>query len=542
MTAILYLLRRQIINWIKQLRHNKSKLLTLIFWVVFMLLIFGSTLMGDSAPDSEAGSPAAEFRSGVMIVLWTVLIAFMATIAMFQGTKEGSSMFKSPDIHFVFTAPLRSQTVLVYGMLKSLSSVFISTFFMIFQLPNMRNMGLSGASLLILFTSWFLVVVVSQLATMALYLFLFDRPYIQTLAKGLIIVLPILMIVLYVGMLLHSGAPYVEHLLPSLVAMLKSPLLLLIPILGWATSFMMTAFIGLHTWAYVGMALLLLSAVGMSIYISRSKADFYEDAMGLTQKFEARIARQKQGYVPKIKKIGKTGLNHGWGMNAIYYRQLREYRRKNPFLITPAAIFYTAIGGQATAILWTMDTSRDIRTSGQRTLAPMVFFVAVILVMYFHGMFSSLIAELKLPIFYISPGKPMGKLLQASRLGLVKILVDQAPALIFLLVLFRLNPFVWLSLILAILSVHLLIGGSQLIVYRLMGSVKGTIETLIQLLIQAVALGPTLIVTIVTFTLLSLNLLSFVWLSLLLIALINVGLYFACLAAGVNILKNGLER
>lgn len=542
MTAILYLLRRQIINWIKQLRYNKSKLLTLIFWAIFILFIFGSSFIGGSMSDNEAGGMPGELRGGFMIVLWTVLIAVMSTITMFRGAKEGSAMFKSPDIHFVFTAPLRSQTVLVYGMLKSLSSVFISTFFMIFQLPNMRDMGLSGASFFLLFISWFLIVAVSQLTTMALYLFLFDRPYIQTLAKGLIVLLPILLIVLYVGMLLHSGAPYVANLLPSLTAMLKSPLLLLIPFIGWAVSFMMTTFIGLHTWAYVSMALLLLSAVGMSIYISRSEADFYEDAMGLTQKHEARIAKQKQGYVRKIKKVRKKGLNHGWGIDAIYYRQLREYRRANPLLVTPAVFFYTTVGGVATVILWSLAADGDIQTSSLQTIGPMVFFVAVTLVMYWHGMFSSLLAELKLPIFYISPGKPMGKLIQASRLGLVKVLVDLTPALIFLLVLFRLNLLVWLSLILATLSIHLLIGGSQLIVYRLMGSVKGTIETMIQLLIQGVALVPTLIVTIVTFVLLSMNLLSFVWLSLLLIAVINVGLYFACLAAGVNILKNGLER
>ena len=542
MTAILYLLRRQIVNWFKQLRYNKSKLFTLIFWLGFMLLIFGTTFFGSSLPDSDEMDGSAEFMGGFMVVLWTALMAFMVTVTMFQGTKKGSSTYKSADIHFIFTGPVPSQTVLVYGMLNSLSSVFISTFFMIYQLPNMRNMGLTWSNFIMLFISWFIIVAVSQLATMALYLLLFGRPKMQAIVKLVIVALPILLIVLYAYILLRSGTPSVEQLLPSLVGMLRSPLLLLIPFLGWATSFMMTAFIGMHTWAYVGLGLLLLSAVLMIIYISRSEADFYEDAMGLTQEREALLAKQKSGNIRKIKKVRKTGLNHGWGMDAIYYRQMREYRRTSPLLVTPAAFFYTMAGGFIAFFMWSMATDGEMLPGSLQTYGPMVLFTVALFIMFWHGMFISLLVELESPLFYIAPGEPIPKLLQASRTGLTKILVDLAPALLIVLLVFRLNPFVWLSLILALLSVHLLISGSQLVVYRLMGSAKGTLETMVLLLIQGVAMGPTLVLTIVTFVLLSMNLFSFVWLTLFLIAVINVVLYFACLPPGVNILRNGLER
>ncbi len=546
MSAIFFLFQRKIVNWFKQLRYNKSKLGMLIFWGLFIIFTFATSFIGNSfsgdAPVEPGDVNPSDVTGGIMIVTWTVLVIFMVIQALYQGTKRGSSTYKPSDIHFIFTGPVRSQTVLVYGMLNSMSSILISTFFMIYQLPNMRNMGLSWGDFGLFVLTWFIVITIAQLATMTLYLLLFNHQNFAAVIRGIVLVLPLVLLLLYVARIFAMGEPYQDNLRTALFDILESPMLLFMPLLGWSLSLMTAVLNGMHTWGVVGGVLLVLSGIVMVVYISRSEADFYEDAMDLTFERESQLNKQKSGQLTRVKKVRKTGLNKGWGADAIFYRQWREYRRSSPYVFSPAMIFYLMGGGLIAVFLRGMASDNEFNPENFVTYGLMVILCGIIVVMFWHGMFSSLLSELESPLFYSSPAAPMSKLLQASRLGVVKIFLDILPSLVLAMIILGINPLIMMTLVLACLSVHLIISGSQLLVYRLVGQIKGTIETMVLLLLQGIAIGPTIILIIVTFVLLSFNLIAFVWPVLILITVINIGLFFATLPAGLSILNRGLER
>lgn len=544
MSAILYLFRRKMANWFRQLRHNKSKLLMVIFWTIFIAATFASTLLGGSIETEEVPgeiSPA-EVTSWIMVVIWAALIIFLVVQALYQGTKRGSSVFTSPDIHFVFTGPLKGQTVLTYGILNSMTSVLISTFFMIYQLPNMRNMGLTIGDFIFFIFVWFVTITVAQLATMTLYLLLFDHSHLSALVRGIILVLPLIILLIYGFMVLNGGPQYERQPIEAMFGLLQSGWLLLIPILGWCLALMTAALSEFNVWTLVAGGLLLASTVLMLVYISRSEADFYEDAMGLTYEREAQLNKQKSGQVRKIKHIRKTGINKGWGADAVFYRQLREYRRTSPFLFTPAMLFYLMGGAMIAGFLRLMSNDGSFSPDDFSTYGLLVIFCGMILVMFWHGMFSSLIAEMESVLFYTAPASSFSKLLQASRLGILKIIIDILPSLIISLILMGLNPLHLILIVLALVSVHLVISGSQLLVYRFVGQIKGTVETMLLILIQAVAIAPTIGLIVLNFILLGFGMIAFIWPILLLISMINIGIFFCTLPAGVNSLEKGLER
>lgn len=545
MSAILYLFRRKIINWFKQLRYNKSKLALIIFWGIFILFTFGSSFLStnytDDLEDLGEFTPV-DVTGTIMVVTWTVLVIFVLITALYQGTKRGSSVFSSPDVHFIFTGPIRSQTVLTYGMLNSLSSVLISTFFMIYQLPNMRNMGLGALDFALFILSWFLIVLISQLATMSLYLLLFDHQHLSTIVRAVILLLPVGLVLVYGYLLLYGGPAFKGQPNGALMGMVSSPFILLVPLLGWSLNLMTGVLSGMDIWNALSAILLVLTALGLSVYISKSEADFYEDAMGLTYEREAQVNKQKSGQIARVRKVRKTGLNKGYGEDAIFYRQWREYRRTSPFIFTPAMLFYLMGGAMIAVFLYGLSTENEFNPANFSSLGTLIILCGLSVVMFWHGMFSSLLSELDMPTFFIAPGKPLTKLLQASRLGVLKVAIDILPSIIIATILLRLNPLIVLTLILASISVHLVISGSQLLIHRLVGKIKGTVETMLLILIQGVMMVPMITIIVIAFVLMGFDLINMSWPFFLLITLVNTVLFFCTLPAGISLLERGLER
>lgn len=548
MNAIIFLFKCKIRNWFKQLRYNKTKLIMLIFWAVFIGFTLWSSMLGQAAgsaapqPGDEDFFDTVNFTSTLMIVLWSVMPLFMIVSSMYQGTKRGSSTFSSADVQFIFTGPLRNQSVLTYGMMNSLSSVFISTFFLIYQIPNMRTMGIGAGGFTAFILAWFLIVLIAQLATMTIYLLLFDHQNLAAVVRIVILLMPVVLLLAYVYLLLNGGPAYKWDAQASLYGLLNSWQILLMPVIGWSLSLIAGIFTGMEIVHIVSLGLLLLSMLVMVLYIHKSDADFYEDAMSLTYEREVLLNKQKSGQVKRVKKIRKTGINKGWGADAIFYRQLREYRRSSPFLFTPAVIFYTLATGFVPTILRAAAEDGDFNPADFKGPGVLMILCIVLVIMFWHGMFSSTIAELESNWFYTAPATPLQKLFHSSRLSILKILVDLAPGLTLMVLLLMLNPLILLPFVMAVLSVHLLISGTQLVVYRLIGSIKGTFESMILLLLQGVAMGPTIVIIVVTFVLNAAALLTVTWPSMLLITIVNLGLYAATLPAGVNALEKGLER
>src|SRR5699024_8365343 len=116
-------------------------LATMILWGAIIIFGFGFTLFGSTvsrqAPQDSVEISSPEVTMIIMSITWSALVIFMFVQGLYQGTKRGSSVYSSADIQFLFTGPVRTQTVLIYGMMNSLQSVLISTFFMIYQIPNM---------------------------------------------------------------------------------------------------------------------------------------------------------------------------------------------------------------------------------------------------------------------------------------------------------------------------------------------------------------------------------------------------------------------
>ena len=115
MSALCYLSRKQIKNFIKELAHNPGKL------VLYIILIAGISVSVFSrffSPEDEALNFVADIS-----FLHGGYIGAMLLIALpilLRGLKSGATFFRMSDVHFLFIAPISPKLILFYGLIKQL--------------------------------------------------------------------------------------------------------------------------------------------------------------------------------------------------------------------------------------------------------------------------------------------------------------------------------------------------------------------------------------------------------------------------------------
>jgi len=268
-----------------------------------------------------------------MVAGGVVILLVMMSIA--GGEKSGSKIFRMPDVNFLFPAPKKPQSVLMFRVVLQMGLMFVSTIYMAFQLPNLIfNLGL---------IAWLIVLVINQLVSVCTYTIVathkrlqkFIRPFIYTFLGSLAVT--------FYALISIGGMEKFS----ALKLMFASKNTRFVPIWGWVRGFVMSSIDGNALATLIYLACIILACAVFIYIIWHIKADFYEDAMTGAAQMQEKITAMTEGRagaLKRSKKIKSGEIGRGEGANAFLYKFLYNRKRKARFgFLTKTLESYLAI-------------------------------------------------------------------------------------------------------------------------------------------------------------------------------------------------------
>ena len=324
MNSLNYLQIRIAKNRLLELKKSPGKIAFYIILILFIGYIVISSF-GMELPETDPN-----FATLRAIFFGFFMLSF---ITVSEGFKSGNSVYEMHDVNYLFMAPIKSRTVLLYGLIKSFKTILLGSWFIFFQAQWLRSgFGVTISGVLLIGAVYILLSLICRLFALFIYAFTNGNSKRKTIAKVILVVmfLPIIIYFLYEFIQTGFDAP------GSFNTLLDSPIVAFTPIIGWASFGAVAVITGEMVMATVLIGFLVLSGVFFFVCIFFSNPDFYEDAQGVTQKaFETTNALIEgsandylMGTTRKVK-VTKTGLK-GIGASVFFYKHIRESFRKSP--------------------------------------------------------------------------------------------------------------------------------------------------------------------------------------------------------------------
>ncbi len=212
------------------------------------------------------------------IVFFVIWIFFV--ISMVKGAKNGVSFFTMPDVHFLFPAPIKPQSVLLFKMAIQIGAVLLGSLYILIQIPDLVDSGiitLPGA--LLICGGYVYLAFFTNVLSVFFYIFFSTRDRLKNFVARyglLLLALPILVPAFMYFVLDFGIYDLVRLAFPFSGANL-------VPFFGWLTAYTLAAASGNYLMCFVYM-LLTIALSALIIYITwQMECDFYEDALSGAQ-------------------------------------------------------------------------------------------------------------------------------------------------------------------------------------------------------------------------------------------------------------------
>ncbi len=318
-------------------------------WVAALLItgMLGLVIFAGGADELGTLRPMNE-----LYAIMSALYIAMFVLTAYQGVNRGATIFRLPDIHLVFPAPIEPRRVLLYGMVRQMGNSLMVGFFLLFQYAWMHQQyGVSIGFLLLVLLGYALSLFLGQVTAMVLYSAAAGK---ESLRKGIKSALFLLcgLAALYVAIPVSQNPN--AWTLGASRAMGELPMILF-PVGGWMRALIQGLWEGNGFMALTaGLAGVLLAGLGM-LYLGRKQADYYEDVLQITEMNHQAITAKKEGrmqeMMPEHVKVGKTGINKGWGAAVFYQKHRLESRRGKRFVLDTMSLVMALVSIGFTLII-----------------------------------------------------------------------------------------------------------------------------------------------------------------------------------------------
>ena len=346
MRALIYLMRTTIKNRILNLRKKPAYLvLYVMIVVVIVLMIISSIQTGSSVSNSKHYSDIRVLYAIVAGIGAIFLFSFVNT-----GLSTGSTLFTMADVGLLFVAPISTRKILIYGLIKQMTTTFLSAIFIFYQIHSIRSsFGLGFGAIFSLFLVYAIVIFFCQLLSIGIYIYTNGNKRRKNLIS----------LVLYGLFLLTALGIYVQYLqndgsiFNALLNLMDYKPFQFMPVVGWSVLFMSAAVEGNVVSMVLSLVLFLISSIIIISMFTTGEADYYEDVLVSTEMKYNRLQDVKNGKRAATRKKVKikkeqVGLQGGKGYNAIFYKHLLEQKRTSRFLFLDS---YTVLAAAGAGIL-----------------------------------------------------------------------------------------------------------------------------------------------------------------------------------------------
>lgn len=359
----------------------------------------------------------ALIEAGVGFIALLMMLGFF-----YLADKNGTAIFTMPDVNFLFSAPMKPQSVLLFRTVLKMGLILLGSVYLIFQLPNLvLNLGLDIFSAVMLIAAWILIVILGQLISIFTYTVAATHQIFRKFIRPISITVLLAVTLGIFGQVYIGGIGWL-HAFSNLFVSRPGRW---IPIWGWVRGFVMSAIEGNWIAAALYFILLVLTVIAAIYFIWKIKADFYEDALASAIRNQEVLEKTKEKKTAVAqnrkrkngeKKAGEIGKGQGAQMfliKNIYNR--RRFAKWGVF--TGTASLYLFICGTFAVIQRFFVHSSNI-------LAMSI----VLLVVVFLRNFGNPVAfEMECPYLFTVPEKPAGKLFYCLLAGLYDTICDIAP-------------------------------------------------------------------------------------------------------------------
>ena len=433
----------------------------------------------------------------VAFVLVLLLLGFGAK----SGMKQGSDIFVMADVNFLFTAPMKPQTVLLFRLTFQMLAVITGTLYLLFQIPNLvLNAGVPLSACLIIYGVLLLCFVFQKLFSVGTYTITATYPKVKKFVVPVLIGLA-LIVGLWMGTAFLSSGMNVWVTLENSLASEWSNW---IPIVGWLKAIVIFALEG--NW---GMTILftILSFVGMAglIYgIWHMKADFYEDAMAGAQArediilsaaenrkiVEVKADGTKKKDKRKVQENQKSLFGNAVGAMTFLTKEVIVRRRLARFgIVTTTMLWYLTICvGMALLNVKVFETA-DFTVTG----------VILMTVLFFRNYGNPIAQETSMNWLFLVPESPYKKVFYAMMAGSYASAMDLLPGMTIAMLLMKANPLTMLLWFVVLVTMDFMLSGVGLLLEALfpasaMEMVKASIQMMLKfvvivLIVIAIVIG-----------------------------------------------------
>ena len=483
MRSLAYLTYLKAKNRLLEIIRKPSQLILIIVFLLFIgVSAFGT---GESS--------SAEYRNiKELYAIILALYSFVFVMVSKNGFHNGASMFSMSDVNLIFTAPLKSNAVLSFGLVQQLTRSIMLGIFILYQSSTIRELyDVSFLGLVFIFIGYAVTVFLSQMLAMLIYSFTCSDDSRKRKTKTIYyFIIGSFIVSVFLIAYLENGISLI-----SIAEALNKKIFLLFPISGVVCLGVSTAIGGQYIYTAISIALVCLLVALYYLLVSKLNTDFYEDVLSAAEASFSAITARKEGKVaenaPRNIKVGKTGLEKGFGANAVSYKHKVENRRSRNFLLNTMSFVPIAFSAVLSFVI---------------PEAPVAVFIFNAYLLSFSVGASRWAKELNYPYIYLIPEPPAKKLFYMIKGDLPSLALESILCFIPVYFLCGISIKQAISMMAARFSFGVLVIGINLVLQRLFGSSdKGVLVYLVYVILIFTFTVPSAVVAVLIGMALPLN-------------------------------------
>lgn len=354
---------------------------------------------------------------------------FSVLFSVYGARKGGTEIFTMADVNFLFTAPIKPQSVLLFKTILQMGLLLAGSAYFVFQIPNLvLNIGLAWWHIALVFLLILVIPITCKLASILVYTVTATntalRKYIPTLVYGIGLLL--------VAVVAFSMRTFYDDFFTAVYEIFSNRYAMAIPFVGWITGVIYSLLMGEYLAAGIYGGLLFVGFGAFIYLIWKIKADFYEDALTnantLQEKMEAARTgkKAKSEHAKRLKRDGEIG--RGSGADTFFYKHM-HHRKRIAYMgvVTNSMLFYAGF-----MLLFGFLNQRMLHGEMPSWL-PGVCLLAVV---FCKSYASPMMEECRQNFIYLVPesgGKKIAALMLAE---MAEIFLDLLPAMVLMMLFF----------------------------------------------------------------------------------------------------------
>lgn len=471
----MYLLQRNIINSLKELKKRPLKM---ILYIAMIGIIIMSLVLGTRNSGEGAGGSIRIYKS-----IFLAFILVFTFIGLKSGLEKGNNLFRLSDANLLFPAPIKPQLVLFYGFIRQMGSNLFLILILGFQMPNLyMNFPIKSYGWAIILLGTFLFSVLTSIIGVFIYSIGSTKELYRKWINYILYGLAGLVLTGLVYSSINIGKP-----LDGAINFLNKEFFNYIPIVGWLINIYTAAIIGFDFMTLLNIALLIVTGGLFLLVIYKLDLDYYEEALNNSITKEEELIKAKKGSrnrkerkFKSEKSLGKINYTRA---KAIFSKQILEAKKTGFVFIDINTI---------SVLAFSLVFAFIVRENGVNFLLYMMVYMNAIVSQ--SNLWSM---ELEKHYIYLIPERSVKKIWYAS-------LLENIKGLIIGLITFSIATFIYdislvdgLILAIAYGSFTTIILFSELVIRRMLGGRLSLLaERFVRILILVLFLIPGIILSV----------------------------------------------